>query len=293
MALAEATLLEREGAALKDRGGGGNAESAVDLTPAIPANTSLPPVAAAAGQEKAAATAPSAEGPAAEAAHISHTWNDEKAALNHRRLALLSKSLESNDVHNLQVLRRSLELQVREQVRSQGGTVTTLITRSRDSSYLSELSFREEVAAAGSLGAAHVSAREEVGGGGSENGAQKQSVAASSADGDERWHEEVLDMRLAAVARAVEKKGGWRAAVFLDSGEVNVDVDTGPWPPEEGVLMLQTVRDALVIQLMEVSNRCHVLSTVVAVLLSCRADKKYFKTNTLGGYLLAQNLRWQ
>lgn len=282
MALAEALLLEREGAALKDRGGvstSGIAERVSDLTSSIPATTSLPPVAAAAGKAKAEATAPSPEDPVAEAAHSSYIWNDEKAALNHRRVALLSKSLESNEVHNLQVLRRSLELQVKEQIRSQGGTVTTLITRSRDSSYLSELSVGEDVAKAGSLGAAHVSTREEVGGEGSDNGAQPQSVAASSADGDERWHEEVLDLRLAAVTRAVEKKGGWRAAVFLDNGEVNIDVDTGPWPPEEGVLMLQTVRDALVIQLMEVSGRCHVICCRVdgvAVLLPCCAGKTYF-----------------
>lgn len=291
MALAEALLLDREGAALKDREGGSvgsSAESAADSTPPIPANTSLPPVAAAGAEEEeaeaAAAAGPScSEAPAAAAALNSSLWNDEKAAVNHRRLALLSKSLESNDVHNLQVLRRSLELQVKEEVRSQGGTTTTpaLITRSRDSSYLSEQSYREEVTAAGPMGVARVSTREETGGG-SDDGRQKQSAAGSSAEGDERWHAEVLDLRLAAVAKAVEKKGGWRSAVFLDSGEVNMDVDAGPWPPEEGVLILQTVRDALVVQLMEVSSICHRASLPccrfgdVAVLLLCSAEKKCF-----------------
>ena len=94
----------------------------------------------------------------------------------------------------------------------------------------------------------------------------QHSVESSSAGGDERWHAEVLDLRLAAVTRAVEKKGGWRSAVFLDNGEVNVDVDAGLWPPEEGVMILQTVRDALVVQLMQVSSD---VSRLVAVLPCC------------------------
>lgn len=263
MSLAEALLLEREGAALTEREGGGRVGgytgNSLALAPALSASASLSPAAAAtapAGEEGAAAgateteaDAPGSEKQAAAAAALSSLWNDDKAAQNQRRLALLAKSLESNDVHNLQVLRRSLELQVKEEVRSQG----TITTRSRDNSNISDLSFRAEMTAA-SLGGAQLSARDDAGGAGVSDDGTQLSAVASSADGDARWHAEILDLRLAAVARAVENKGGWRSAVFLDSGEVNVDVDAGPWPPEEGVLMLQTVRDALAVQLMEVNG---------------------------------------
>lgn len=33
----------------------------------------------------------------------------------------------------------------------------------------------------------------------------------------------------------IKDLGGWEAAVFLDSGGVNVDVDVSAWPPEDQV----------------------------------------------------------
>lgn len=74
-----------------------------------------------------------------------------------------------------------------------------------------------------------------------------------SIDDASRWHADLLEIRLAAVSRAVDRKGGWRAAVFREDGTVDVDVDVEPWPQEDRVLMLQTVRDALNFQAMQVS----------------------------------------
>lgn len=78
-------------------------------------------------------------------------------------------------------------------------------------------------------------------------------VPAGNRDCDAEWHADVLRQRLAAVSRAVVKKGGWHSAVFLDGERVNIDVDIGPWPAADGILMLQTVKNALLIQLEEVS----------------------------------------
>lgn len=72
-------------------------------------------------------------------------------------------------------------------------------------------------------------------------------------DDASRWHTDLLELRLAAVSRAVDRKGGWRAAVFREDGAVDVDVDVEPWPEEDRVLMLQTVRDALNFKEMQVS----------------------------------------
>lgn len=74
-----------------------------------------------------------------------------------------------------------------------------------------------------------------------------------SIDDASRWHADLLELRLAAVSRAVDMKGGWRAAVFREGGAVDVDVDVDPWPQEDRVPMLQTVRDALNFQVMQVS----------------------------------------
>lgn len=76
--------------------------------------------------------------------------------------------------------------------------------------------------------------------------------AAAAGDSEAAWHADLLRERTAAVSGAVERKGGWRSAVFLESGEVDVRVDVGPWPAADGVRMLQTVKSALVVQLEEV-----------------------------------------
>lgn len=86
-------------------------------------------------------------------------------------------------------------------------------------------------------------------------------------DEDERWRVDILAQRLEVVERAVDRKGGWRSAVFLDGkngsdgsgsggggGQVNVDVDVEAWPAADAVLMLQTVKDALNVQLLEVRD---------------------------------------
>lgn len=143
------------------------------------------------------------------------TWGDESSAENKRRICFLSESLETSDIHDLQMLRRSLERQITD-VR------------------VSSAKFREKKASAKTVTAIVNAPRLSV------------------LDEDAQWHADMLRQRLDAVTRAVEKKGGWRSAVFLDAGNVNVDVDVEPWPPGDGVLMLQTVKDALVVQLEEV-----------------------------------------
>lgn len=213
VALAEAALHKREGAALlkhhqrrkRQRGDHRRLRSEKTL-----GNTSSPP-----GNTAATADTTDEE-------MVDRCWNDEKAAETERRLAILSKSLEASDIHDLQVLRKSLQREVDDARRALRESKPS---RSRgDTTSVGE----EETAAA----------------------------LAETADEDERWKAEVRTQRLDAVERAVERKGGWRSAVFLDKngGEVNVDVDVEPWPAADGVLMLQTVRDALHVQLMEVSD---------------------------------------
>lgn len=46
------------------------------------------------------------------------------------------------------------------------------------------------------------------------------------------------NLHLQVVLREViESLGGWEAAVFLDSGGVNLDVDVLAWPAEDQVLL--------------------------------------------------------
>ncbi|CAM9462116.1 unnamed protein product, partial [Chrysoparadoxa australica] len=47
----------------------------------------------------------------------------------------------------------------------------------------------------------------------------------------------------------VEKLGGWRAAVFLDNGEVFVEADVSLWPMGDQVEMITTIKNELVITL--------------------------------------------
>lgn len=138
---------------------------------------------------------------------MAELWDGTKASENARRMAILAASLEASEVYNLQVLRQSVERQLREM------EALKVFPVRRGKGF---------------------------------NGTP------SLADDEERWHEELLRARLEVITKAVENKGGWRAAVFLDTGEVNVEVDVKPWPPEEGLLMLQTVKDALLLQLAEV-----------------------------------------
>lgn len=82
---------------------------------------------------------------------------------------------------------------------------------------------------------------------------QETTAPADSRDPEAQWHADVLRQRIAGVSRAVEKKGGWRSAVLVND-EVNIDVDVGPWSPSDGVLMLNMVKSALVVQLEEVKG---------------------------------------
>ncbi|CAM9223599.1 unnamed protein product, partial [Ectocarpus sp. 4 AP-2014] len=222
VALAEAALHKREGAALlkhhqrrkRQQGDSRRLRSEKNLGNASSAPGNTPATANTADEEI-----------------VDRCWNDEKAAETERRLAILSKSLEASDIHDLQVLRKSLQRELddagsalRESKPSRSRVETTSAGEVKEYTYSSTAG--EEPAAA---------------------------AVAETAEEDERWKAEVLAQRLDAVERAVERKGGWRSAVFLDKngGEVNVDVDVEPWPTADGVLMLQTVRDALHLQLME------------------------------------------
>ncbi|CAM9942225.1 unnamed protein product, partial [Ectocarpus sp. 13 AM-2016] len=100
VALAEASLYKREGAALlkqhqrrkRQQGDHRRLRSEKDL-----GNASSPP-----------GNTPATEDTADEEM-VDRCWNDEKAAETERRLAILSKSLEASDIHDLQVLRKSLQ----------------------------------------------------------------------------------------------------------------------------------------------------------------------------------------
>lgn len=83
---------------------------------------------------------------------------------------------------------------------------------------------------------------------------QRISSPAAGRGQEAEWHADILRERISAISRAVEKKGGWRSVVFLDDDKatVDVDVDVAPWPAEDGLLMLQAVKNALVMQLEEV-----------------------------------------
>lgn len=246
VALAEALLLEKEGTALRKRhqqqqrraAGRQGQDKAASGSPV----SSMPPgTTAATAVAPAASAAEAGAAGSADAEMVHQCWNDEKAAENKRRVDILSKSLEASDIHDLQVLRRSLQRQVDDAAR---GLRSKPGRRSR-----SERSpaGRPPEQQRGAPAAASLEVR---------------NVAL---DEDERWRADVLGQRLELVERAVEKKGGWRSAVFLDDNrngggggggdQVNVDVDVEAWPAADAVLMLQTVKDALNVQLLEVSCR--------------------------------------
>lgn len=155
--------------------------------------------------------------------HAEPSWDDEKDAENKRRIALLSESLNATDVHDLQVLRGSLERQVDEAAHKQ----REMILHPREGGLWPSFHPLDE---------------------------------------DAQWHTDLLATRLAAVTSAVEKKGGWRSAVFLGGGEVNVEAEVDHWPAAEAVLMLQTVKDALYVQLQGVrmnSGSLHLLFSII------------------------------
>lgn len=141
--LAEALLLQKEGTALRDRcrrqqlrrevGGGGGGRRGKDSNNSDDHFSSIPRTAT------PPATAGAAEGEAdADADMVDRCWNDEKAAENQRRVDVLSESLEASDIHDLQVLRRSLQHQVddtangtrRRRGRSRGERSSALADRS-------------------------------------------------------------------------------------------------------------------------------------------------------------------
>lgn len=170
---------------------------------------------------------------------VSVYWNAQKAAENQRRVDLLAKSLEDSDIHDLQVLRKSLQRQVDTAVSPIKSRRRSLAARSPTT----RSGLRRSPTA---TAAATTAARDRDD---------------APLDEDERWRADILRQRLDAIEEAVERKGGWRAAVLLagesggrGEGEVNVDVDVEPWPAADAVLMLQTVRDALNVQLMEVTR---------------------------------------
>lgn len=45
----------------------------------------------------------------------------------------------------------------------------------------------------------------------------------------------------AVLEEVVQAFGGWEAAVFLDSGVVNLDVDVAAWPVDDQVHLCQSV----------------------------------------------------
>ncbi|CAM9851016.1 unnamed protein product [Scytosiphon promiscuus] len=210
VALAEALILEREGSALLSRQPRARLDADQSLEKNRRGDPSMLPNASPASATR------STEG-------IDGIWSTQKAAENERRLALLSESLETSDIHDLQILRRSLQRQADDSAPR---------PRSQESRSRREGANRSRGGKARrSVGATATATPSEV----------------PAVDEDERWQADILGERLAAVTRAVEKKGGWRSAVFLDKSgsQVNVDVDVEPWPAAEGVLMLQTVKDAL------------------------------------------------
>ena len=164
---------------------------------------------------------------------------------------ILSKSLDGSDIHDLQVLRKSLQRQVDTAVAPSKSHRRSLGLRPPAANRSAGLQRAPTAGAAAAAAAAAPGATT----------AQDRDDA--TPDEDDRWRADVLRQRLGAIERAVERKGGWRAAIFLgDSGgggggggegEVNVDVDVEPWPAADAVLMLQTVKDALNVQLMEVT----------------------------------------
>lgn len=266
VALAEALLLEVEGAALlkqhqKRRRA---AASTAQTPPLTTAKTSTPGEQGGGDQDNAHATT-TAAAEAAEAEMVNRCWNDQRAAENQSRVALLSKSLESSDIHDLQILRRSLQRQVDEAAREEERH-----PRHRGGGRSSPAR-----PAPGQL------ASEREGGG-----------EIPSGDDDKRWRADVLGQRLDAVERAVETKGGWRSAVFRDKNgsEVDVDVDVEPWPAADAVLMLQTVKDALNVQLMEVWCETGIclaclLVAIVFPLFSCNK-----RTNLLSSFRRRRDL---
>lgn len=221
VALAEALVLEREGAALTSKRAGfgrSGTSTSLKVTSSSPSH-----------EEKEGGTETDVE----------HIWDAEKAAVNQRRIALLSHCLEASSVHDLQMLRQTLERQVDDVTRTQGKAAF----RPRD-----RIAER-----GGGVPRESTGVRQGIGSQ-QQNDCKDWEGSLALHDEDAQWHADVLDSRLAAVNKAVENKGGWRAAVFLDGGGVHVDVDVESWPAAEGVLMLQTVKDALVVQLIEV--RC-------------------------------------
>ncbi len=149
---------------------------------------------------------------------------------------LLAKSLEDSDIHDLQVLRKSLQ----RQVDTAAVSPTTSHRRSLGARLQTSRSTGLQRSPTATAVATAAKDRDDV-----------------PPDEDERWRADVLRQRLDAIEKAVERKGGWRAAVLVGAnggteGEVNVDVDVEPWPAADAVLMLQTVKDALNVQLMEV-----------------------------------------
>lgn len=101
VALAEALVLEREGAALKWRGASGERPSTETLVVELEPDT------------------PGADAEPAEAAAetLVTMWDDEKAASNKRHIKFLSESLDASEVHDLQVLCSSLERQAADKGR--------------------------------------------------------------------------------------------------------------------------------------------------------------------------------
>lgn len=85
-----------------------------------------------------------------------------------------------------------------------------------------------------------------------EEGKRPKRKSPGVVDREAELHADLLRERVAAVSRAVEKKGGWRSAVFGEDGEVDVGVDVQPWPAVDGVRMLQMVKSSLIVQLEEV-----------------------------------------
>lgn len=248
VALAEALLLEKEGAALRKRYQQQQRRAGVGRQGRHGASGD--PLSS--GGIGAQAAPAGAAGPDAEMV-LRRCWSDEKAAENQRRVDTLSKSLEASDIHDLQVLRRSLQRQADGAAR--GGRLRGGRSRGERSSPAQLGPFASSSSSSSLSAAAAVAAATAA--------AEDEGVRDAALDEDEQWRADVLAQRLEVVERAVERKGGWRSAVFLDdkhgggggggSGQVNVDVDVEPWPAADAVLMLQTVKDALNVQLLEVS----------------------------------------
>jgi hypothetical protein len=72
---------------------------------------------------------------------------------------------------------------------------------------------------------------------------------------DLRQRDILMSKQKEVLEAAVKTAGGWRSAVFLENGEVDVDVDISVWNIEDQVSILAVIKDQLLMQLMQEKER--------------------------------------